>query len=335
MLAPPPISLHTIVDQLRNEYCLPVAQLTFLPLGADSNTAVYRAERADGAAYFAKLRLGDFQVASLTVPCHLHEQGMRSIIPPIATPTGQLWVPLADYHLMLFPFVAGRPGYEQGLSIDHWHDFGVALRQLHTIHFPSALTRTIPREEFSPIWPARMNIVLQQCEDLAVDEPVVQALALFLEAKKAELLDLSAITEALAAPLRTAPPPFVLCHGDCHGWNLLIDEYDQLYLTDWDTVLFAPKERDLMFIGGGHGDSGYCAAEEETLFYQGYGQPPINRTALAYYRFARALEDIVLFAEQILGTDTDEERQQALCYLQSNFLPNSTIARAYQALAAA
>lgn len=132
--------------------------------------------------------------------------------------------------------------------------------------------------------------------------------------------------------LRAGPPSFVLCHGDCHGWNLLIDDRDQLFLVDWDTLLLAPKERDLMFIGGGYGDSGDTAADEELYFYRGYGQTTVDRTACAYYRFARALEDITLFAEQILSTAAGEDRHQALGYLQSNFLPDGPIARAYHTL---
>ncbi|MEZ4680949.1 MAG: phosphotransferase [Caldilineaceae bacterium] len=179
-----------------------------------------------------------------------------------------------------------------------------------------------------------MRTLLQSAPANA-DEPVVQALVHFLLEKINELSELIDFTERLADTLRSSPLAFVLCHGDMHGWNLLIDNDDRLFIVDWDTLILAPKERDLMFIGGGHGDSGYRAEEEEMLFYRGYGKTLVNHDALAYYRFARALEDIVLFAEQILSTDNDdnaEDRQQALHYLQSNFLPESTIAQAYRAL---
>jgi len=126
------------------------------------------------------------------------------------------------------------------------------------------------------------------------------------------------------------PPDFILCHADIHGWNLLIDNAGALYMVDWDTLIFAPRERDLMFIGGALGNSGYTPQEEETLFYQGYGQTNINQTAIAYYRYERIVEDIAVFCEQIfLSNEGGEDRKQALDYLQSNFLPDGTIARAY------
>jgi len=333
MLDQPTIPEPFILTALRTAFALPVESLHFLPLGADTNTAVYRAAADNGAAYFVKLRLADFHEASLTIPRYLYDQGLHQIIPPIATLTGQLWTPLGDYRLTVYPFVVGQSGYEYGMTAAHWHAFGATLRQLHDTPFPAELTCAISREDFTPIWPARMQVMLRQLAHVATAEPVTPALRIFLESKMAAVVDLIATVDRLAAVLRAAPPPFVLCHGDCHGWNLLIDDQEQLFIVDWDTLILAPKERDLMFIGGGHGESGYSAAEEETLFDQGYGQTTVNHTARAYYRFARALEDIVLFGEQILTTDAGKDRQQALVYLQSNFLPESTLDRAYQALA--
>ena len=44
-----------------------------------------------------------------------------------------------------------------------------------------------------------------------------------------------------------------------------------------------------MFVGAGIWDSGLTAAEEESLFYQGYGQATINKNVLYYYRFERII----------------------------------------------
>jgi spectinomycin phosphotransferase len=122
-----------------------------------------------------------------------------------------------------------------------------------------------------------------------------------------------------------------LCHADIHAWNLLIADDDALYMVDWDTLIFAPKERDLMFIGGGLGGNGRTPQEEETLFYQGYGPANINQIALAYYRYERIIEDIGVYCQQIFLSDEGrEDRPQAVEYLKSNFRPNGTIAVACQ-----
>jgi len=95
-------------------------------------------------------------------------------------------------------------------------------------------------------------------------------------------------------------------------------------------VIFAPKERDLMFIGGGHGDSGYTPQQEETMFYQGYGQTTINQNAIAYYRYDRILNDIAEDCSLILLSDQEgEDRKAALEDVKSMFLPNGKIETAY------
>jgi spectinomycin phosphotransferase len=109
-----------------------------------------------------------------------------------------------------------------------------------------------------------------------------------------------------------------------------IDREGALYLVDWDTIIRAPKERDLMFIGGGIWDSGRTPSEEEQLFYEGYDPTNINYDAIAYYRCERIIGDIGEYCEQIfLSDEGGEDRIQSFEYLQANFLPRGTIERAY------
>jgi spectinomycin phosphotransferase len=97
------------------------------------------------------------------------------------------------------------------------------------------------------------------------------------------------------------------------------------------TLIFAPKERDLMFVGAGIWNSGRTATEEESLFYQGYGQTKINQDAICYYRFERIIQDIGEYCEYIfLSDEGGEDRAQSFKYLQSIFLPDGAIEKAYQ-----
>ena len=127
------------------------------------------------------------------------------------------------------------------------------------------------------------------------------------------------------------PPAQVLCHSDLHAGNILIDGNEALYIVDWDEPIYAPKERDLMFPGGGQGFRGHTANEEEALFYQGYGRTKIDQTALAYYRCERIIQDIAAFCDQVFSSDDGaEDREQAFHYLASNFKPGGTIEIAYR-----
>ena len=89
--------------------------------------------------------------------------------------------------------------------------------------------------------------------------------------------------EQLAQRIQGQSSQFVLCHSDLHGGNILIDENDTLYIVDWDDPIMAPKERDLMFIGGGVANV-WNKPHEKELFYKSYGKAEVNLTLLAYYR---------------------------------------------------
>jgi len=331
MLEKPDLQDEKIIACLQDEYGLPVVQVAFLPLGADLNTAVYRVVAEDETPYFVKLRRGVFDETAVALPKFLSDQGIVQIIAPLATKTEQLWASLDAFKLILYPFVEGHNGFEVDLSDRQWGDFGTALKSIHTALVPPALTRGIQQETYSPQWREIVKTFLERVEDDAFDDPVAVKLAAFLKARRDEILDLVGRAERLALALQAQSPEFVLCHSDIHAGNILIDANDALYIVDWDNPILAPKERDLMFIGGGQGFAGHTAQEEENLFYRGYGQTQINPIALAYYRYERIIQDIALFCEQIFWTNEGgEDREQSLRYLTSNFLPNSTIEIAYK-----
>src|SRR5690606_4956429 len=134
------------------EFGLTIAQIAFLPLGADVNTAVYRAVTDDGTPYFVKLRRGEFDPITVEVPKRLHDQGIQQIIAPIVTRSQQLWARLDDFNLMLYPFIEGHSGFEVNLSDQNWIEFGRALKAIHTAALPPSILARIPRETYSDKW---------------------------------------------------------------------------------------------------------------------------------------------------------------------------------------
>jgi spectinomycin phosphotransferase len=331
MLEKPDLQDDKIMACLQAEYGLSIIQVTFLPLGADLNTAVYRVVVEDETPYFLKLRRGVFDETSVVLPKFLSDQGIGHIIPTLPTRTGQLWTNLDAFKVILYPFIEGRNGYEVDLSDRHWRDFGAALKRIHTAQLPVELTRRIRPETYSPQWRAMVKTFLERVEYEALADPVAVKLATFLKARRDELLDLVGRAERLAQALQAQAPELIVCHSDLHAGNFLIDANGALYIVDWDDPIRAPKERDLMFVGGGFFSEAHTVQEEETLFYQTYGPTQIDPIALAYYRYERIIVDIALYCEQIFLThEGGEDREQALRYLTSNFLPNSVLAIAYQ-----
>jgi spectinomycin phosphotransferase len=331
MLEKPELQDEKIIACLQREYGLNIIQVAFLPLGADGNTAVYHLVADDERQYFLKLRGGLFDEASVAVPKYLSDLGVRQIIPPLPTQTGKLWSSLDRYKVILYPFVEGHNGFEVNLSDRQRVEFGTALKKFHTADIPAAITNRVRREVFSPQWRETVKLFLARIESEAFTDPVAVEMAAFLKSKRDETFELVKRAERLALALQAQTTEITLCHGDIHAWNLLVDINGALYMVDWDTLIFAPKERDLMFVGGGLGGNGHTLQEEETLFYQGYGQTEINPIAMAYYRYERIIEDIAVYSEQIFLTDEGgEDRRQGLENLKSNFLPNSTIEIAFQ-----
>ena len=327
MLEKPGISDKLIISYLQEAYGLHIAQLTFLPIGADMGTAVYRVIAADGTAYFLKLRKG-FDEIVVTVPLFLKSQGVQEILSPLETRTKQGWADFGEYKMILYPFIEGKNGFEMELSDDHKRRLGSALNAIHSSQIPPELKRQIPKEVFSSQWQERVKLFQKQAEEKSFQDPTAAKLAMFIKSRRSEISRLIQRTEELVSKLQSKPMELVLCHTDIHGGNILIRTDGQppvLYIVDWDAPLLAAKERDLMFIGGGI-DNIWKSKHDESIFYEGYGKTQINFPMMAYYRYERVIEDLAAYGEQLLSTDEGgADREEAYRRFTGNFEPGQTI----------
>ena len=324
MLTKPDIADQLIISRLQEEYDRYVAELTFLPLGADMGTVVYRVVADDETVYFLKLRKG-FNEIVVTVPLFLKSQGVREIIAPFETRSKQGWADFGEYKMILYPFIEGQNGFERELTDDHKRGFGAALKRIHAAKLPPELKGMIPQETFSPYWRERVKEFQRQIENTSFEDSNAAKLADFIRSKRSEINRLIEHTEELASELQFQPLELVLCHTDVHGGNVLITGSDDFYIVDWDAPLLAPKERDLMFIGGGI-DNIWKSKQDESVFYEGYGKSQIDFPVMAYYRYERVIEDLAAYAEQLLLTDEGgADREVAYKRFTGNFEPGQTI----------
>ena len=165
------------------------------------------------------------------------------------------------------------------------------------------------------------------------DDPITAGFAAYLHPKRETFLDLIERAERLAEILVSRSIEFVLCHSDIHPGNLFIDTKGALFIVDWDYPVLAPKERDLMFIGGGQGYMGTTDQEEETRFYRNYGETTIDLDAMAYYRCERNLIDLCVESGRIFSsTLSDQDRAQSLEIVTWLFLPGGSVDMAYKAV---
>ena len=326
MLEKPDIPDERIIACLQAEYGLPIRQIAFLPIGGDLSTAVYRLVTQDETPYFCKLKRNAFDPVSVALPRFLSEQGISQIIPPLVTRSGALGTVMDEFHLILYPFVEGTSGYELELTERQWAEFGAAIKRLHTTGIPAELLSHVRRESYSPEWRDPCRKVIERLEHEMFDDPVAVDLVLFFQSRRDMILETLRRAEHLAQVMALRSLDFVLCHSDIHPGNLFIDGQGGLWIVDWDYPMLAPKERDLMFIGGGEGFKPYIAEQEERLFYRGYGQAQIDPIALAYYRCERAITDFAVESERILSETLGiQDRTNAFETLQLYFLPGCTM----------
>ena len=295
----------------------------FLPIGADVNTAVFRVISEGGAIYFLKLRKGDFDPLTVTIPQYLQSRGNQAIIAPLETKARQSWVRLDEYALILYPYIEGKNGYQVKLSDAQWLDFGTALKAVHSTHLPAALADRLPRETFSPRYREMVRVFMAQAERERFTEPVANKTAAVMRARRAEIGQMVERADQLGRLLQNRSLEMVLCHADIHAGNLLIAADQALYIVDWDNPVFAPRERDLQLIGG---CSTWNSPREEEWFYQGYGLAALDRAALAYYRYERIIQDIAAYGEQLLLSEAGgDDREQSFGYFSSQFFPGHEV----------
>ncbi len=324
------ISPQSIIDCLKANYGIAVTLLTLLPIGADMNASVYKAETQGNQSYFVKLKRGHRYDTSVAILALLQASGIQQIIPPIKTTNGELTQHISDSTLIVYPFVNGQNGFCYNLTDDQWIALGKVLKQVHEFDVPPSIKDLIRKEACSDKWRrAVRSLDAHIDENLNGDEAALK-LRSFMREHRAVIHHLVDRSEALSQKITEQSPEFVLCHSDIHGGNVLIDKRDSIFIVDWDDPIMAPKERDLMFIGGGVANVWNNPREEE-FFYKGYGKTQINRVILAYYRHERIVEDIAEYGQALLLTTVgNKDRLERFKQFRDMFEPNGVVDIAFK-----
>jgi spectinomycin phosphotransferase len=331
LLSQPDVPREAPGNVLRN-FGVEDPEAIFVPSG-DANSAVFHVT-AKATKYFLKLRCGDFDEITANLPAYLHSKGLVRVMAPMPAMNGQPWIHAYDFDWMLYPFITGKNGFQQALTRAHWIALGETMRTVHGTIPPPTLARRVPRESY----PARHRMVVKALDqDLArrrnFDDRATAGLAELWRKHRIEIRSVVERSEELIEIMRGRTNAFVLCHSDLHAGNVLIDAADQLTIVDWDNPIFAPRERDLMFVGGGVGGK-WNEPQETEWFFAGYGPAEIDRIAIAFYRYERIVVDIAEYGERIFGGNSSvTDRLTDLRKLETAFLPDNVIAMAHKSYA--
>ncbi|MFL5777250.1 MAG: phosphotransferase enzyme family protein [Chloroflexota bacterium] len=296
--------------------------------GHDAVTRAWRVEMPSREQdYFLKARpAGPRLDVAGRVARHLLSHGLVEVVAPIAARDGSVSVSAGEASLALFPFVDARRAMETGLRDADWTRLGRFTRSLHATPIPADLATVIPRERF-----ARREVEAFVRVDRAAsraEHPTAEArdVAAAWREKRALIATVAERTASLGREAARRELPLVTCHADLHTGNVLVDRAGELWVVDWDEVVIAPKERDLMFFIGGI--SRELVSDRATAsFLEGYGETTVDPVALAYYRYAWATQDVVGYAEQVLlnPSQSDADRAEAARVFEILFRPGEIV----------
>jgi spectinomycin phosphotransferase len=321
-------ALNSIFSMVIKHYGLEIDSFKKLKLGADKNTHAYKVGN-DKTEYFLKIRSGCFNELSIEIQNLLaKEKNIGNVIKPIETLDGKSYINYSSFYICLYPFIKGKNCWNCNFSKDQWNIFGKVLYTIHNTDLSNNILNKLPKENYNSRSRGYVYNIINKIEGR--NKMLIREYVDFLLKRKDTINKIISEAENKSKEIKMSLPDNCLCHGDLHAGNIMVTEDDKLFFVDWDTIIYAPKERDLMFIGGGIGNK-WNTPEEINCFYNGYKNNKINGKILSYYRFERIIEDIEEYDYQIIDPSTNtDEKINIVNILESQFDKNNVVDMAFQ-----
>jgi len=319
-----PIQDQQLIKFLKIHYGIDIHAAQPIAGGADMDACVYKAD-----SYFVKLKYGFFNEINLSIVTLLHDSGIKEIIFPIPTLEAKLFQPLDLFKIIVYPFINAPNGFTQNLTESQWRQLGKALRQIHETSVPDSIQQQLKKETYSTKWREMVRCIYSKIESNPSDDEITTDFKSVFNQNITTIHQLVDSAEELSKKIKPDFDQYVLCHSDIHAGNVLIASEDSVYIVDWDEPMLAPKERDLMFIGGGVGNV-WNKPHQIRYFYDGYGTANIDQRMLSYYRHERIVQDIAEFGQILLSQDhNDQFRLESFKHFKAMFDPNNVIEIAF------
>jgi spectinomycin phosphotransferase len=220
----------------------------------------------------------------------LHDGGLGFVLAPIHTAGGEAVRRIGPRHTVaLFPFVDGHAG-----RFGHYDDTAVraaVVEMLVELHRATPAVGSVARGIGLEV-PGRRHIEagLDELNETWLGGPFSEPARRALAAHAADVAELLALADRLAADVAGRANDWVVTHGEPHAANVIWTGERHL-LIDWDTVGLAPPERDLWMVvdDDGAGSAIYADATGHT----------IDRVAMDFYRLAWDLDDLAAYVSEL------------------------------------
>ncbi|HAU1297474.1 TPA: aminoglycoside O-phosphotransferase APH(9)-Ia [Legionella pneumophila] len=313
-----------LIELLKVYYGIDIHAVQLIVGGADMNAFGYKAD-SESNSYFVKLKYGHHDEINLSIIRLLHDSGIKEIIFPIYTRDAKLFQQIDHFKIIVYPFIDAPNGFTQNLTEKQWQQLGKVLRQIHETSVPAAIQQRLRKETYSPKWREIVRSFYSKIGFDDSDDQITADFKSFFNQNIDSIHRLVDSSEELYKKIQPDLDKYVLCHSDVHAGNVLVVNEESIYIIDWDEPMLAPKERDLMFIGGGIGNV-WNKHHEINYFYEGYGKTNVDKIILSYYRHERIVEDIAVYGQDLLSRDqNDESRLESFKHFKSMFDPNNVV----------
>jgi spectinomycin phosphotransferase len=319
----PGLDLDQLAASLRSAYGVEATRFRFRP-GYDARSAAYEVTSATGPL-FVKVYLDGADLDALDVPAALAEAGVPSVPGPIRTGDGEPWAATALGAVVAMPFVHGRAAVDVGMGDEDWRAFGSTLRAVHDSGLEERFAERLRVDRFDGF--AALDAVRAVDRAARHHEPAgARGFAEMLLAHRPRIEGMAQRMNDLGNRLRHRSVARVLCHADIHAANILVRDGGGIALVDWDGPMIAPRERDLLFVIGSR-IARRVEPHEETWFFEGYGDVPVDQEAIVFYRYERILEDVAEFAREVLDdpATTDATRLAHTALVDGFFAPDGIV----------
>ncbi|HAU1151566.1 TPA: aminoglycoside O-phosphotransferase APH(9)-Ia [Legionella pneumophila] len=317
-----------LIELLKIYYGIDIHAVQLIVGGADMNASGYKADSKSNS-YFVKLKYSHHDEINLSIIRLLHDSGIKEIIFPIYTHDAKLFQQIDHFKIIVYPFIDSPNGFTQNLTEKQWKQLGKVLRQIHETSVPTMIQQQLRKETYSAKWREIVRSFYSKIGFDDSDDQITTDFKSFFNQNIDSIHRLVDFSEELSKKIQPDLDKYVLCHSDVHAGNVLVVDEESIYIIDWDEPMLAPKERDLMFIGGGIGNV-WNNPHEIDYFYEGYGNANIDKTILSYYRHERIVEDIAVYGQDLLSRDqNDESRLESFKHFKSMFDPNNVVEIAF------
>ena len=175
--------------------------------------------------------------------------GCSFVVAPIATKDNDPFARLDGFAAALYPFIEGDGfAFEESFAEADRDQVLELIIQLHGV--PIDAIRSPPTDRFVIPWLEQLDHASQDDDQSGPKGPYTAMASQLLIDNEAGITRLIALYRTLVARYLSGPGPAVVTHGEIHPGNMMMTSKGWM-IIDWDTVMFAPPERDLWRLAQG------------------------------------------------------------------------------------